>query len=409
MIRRSVAPRSLSGPRAIVAGLVLALALPVTGRDINLDEIYLKESSPYITRLILEKIDVYLSAGARFVDRNVIFSGWMSGDALAYVKEIPKLVENQVWVYRISSARKDLIGRVKGDIMHARVSPSGRFIALWRFISRGEVLPKSEIVLVSLPGGEQTVLPASGSVLDFTFAPEGNSILRESKQGIEEYIVTGSISRLVLDRSRYAGVSAGSSPVLAYPSMDRSRWLVLSGGGGNYKTLLLEGKSQKEISGITSSTEISWMGNTAFAYRKGAGGAYAVYTQRISDGSGKHVGGDSLNTSINYSPGTGILSWLRDGLINLYYPSSNRHVSTGLEGDDVNFDGTGSRFTAQLGKRLFLVNMGDLRNRSIEVRRSVAKVLSIYEDLMGRKVEFDNDYSSTYIDRKIKLYREVGR
>ncbi len=397
------------GPRMLFAGLVLAMSLPVSGRDINLDEIYLKGSSPYVTRLILEKIDVYLSAGARLVDRNVIFSGWVSGDVLAYIKEVPRRMENQVWIYRIGTARKEMITSVNGDVMHARVSSSGRFIALWRFIDRGGAIPRGEIVLVSLPGGAQTVLPASGALLDFTVTPDGNSILLDTERGIEEYVVTGAVKKLIVDRARYSSIGGGSAPVLAYPSFDRSRWLVLSGGGGNYKTLLLEGGAQKDIKGITSSAEISWMGNTAFAYRKGYGGSYAVYRHRVSDGSEKLLGGDSLNTSIGYSPGPGILSWLRDGLITLYYPSSDRHAATGLEGDDVSFDSTGSRFIAQLGKRLFLVNMGELRNRSIEVRRSVVKVLGIYEDLRGRKTEFDNDYSSTYIDRKIKLYREVGR
>lgn len=380
---------------------------PAMARDINLDEIYFKSSSPYQTKLLLGKLDAWFAVGARLVDRNVIFSGWMSGAELAYVKEEPGLGENLVCTYHVQSKRSAVAARVKGDVMYARVTPNGRHLVIKRLIRKGDIVPEGEIVIVALPGGAQTILSRPNPLLDHTISPDGNSLLLESREGIEEYRIPGGSKRLVLARPACAAGVTQSSPTLAFPSPDRTMWVLLNGGGGTYRACLSGNGASREIRGITSCAEFWWLGKTAFAYRGGSAGDYSVVVHRVRDNSERTIGGGSLNTSIGYSPHAGILSWLRDGCIMLYYPSSGRHVATGLEGEDVDFNPSGSSFTALIGHRLFLADMDSLRRKGIELKRAMVRVLSYYEELSRLPEERSNEFTPEYLGRKIRLYTEL--
>lgn len=403
-----MSPKKLLSVIAMAVCAAIACFVPASARDINLDEIYLKGTSPFQTRLLLAKLDSWLAVGARLVDRNVSFAGWISGSDLVYVKESPG-GENLVCTYNIVSNKTVTAAVVKGDVMHARVSPGGRFIALKRLIRGNDIVPDGQTVIVALPGGGQTVLSSPSPLLDFTLSENGTSLLLESSGGIDEYRVQGGTRRTVLGRSACPAAFQQNVPTLAYPSPDNARWIVLGGGGGSYRACLIEGGSSREISGVTSASELCWLGNTAFAYRGGSAGAYSVVLHRLQGNQARIIGGESLNTSLAYSPHAGILSWLRDGSIMLFYPATGRQVATGLEGDDVAFDPAGSRFTALIGHRLFLADLDSLRRRGVELKRAMDRVLYIYEELARRPGEMQNEFSSEYVSRKIRLYRELLR
>ncbi len=394
---------------AMAAFAAIACCVPASARDINLDGIYLKATSPYQTKLLLGKLDAWFAVGARLLDREVVFAGWMSGAEIAYVKEDAGTGENLVCVYRVPENRYSVAARVKGDVMHAAVSPSGRYMVMKRLIRRGDIIPEGEIVVVALPGGEQTVLATGNPLPDYTVSPDGNSLYLETEGGIDEYRMTGGARRRVLGRSACPEAFRKTSPTLAFSSPDRGRWVVLSGGGGYYTACLHGPGATRPVRGITSSMELCWLGNTAFAFRSGGVGDHSVVEYRVRDGSTRMVGGGSLNTSISYSPHAGILSWLLDGLIMLYYPAQGRKVTTGLEGEDVFFDPAGSRFTALVGRRLFLADLHSLRSRGIELKRAQEHLLSLYRELSRLPGEGSNEFSREYIGRKIKLYRELLR
>jgi hypothetical protein len=390
----------------MAVGAAIACSGAASARDINLDEIYIKSSSPFQTRLLLAKLDSWLAVGARLIDRNVAFAGWISGSDLVYVKEAPG-GENLIRTHNIVSNKTVTAAVVKGDVMYARVSPGGGFIALKRLIRGNDIVPDGEIVIVTLPGGGQTVISSPNPLLDFTLAGNGTSLLLESGGGIDEYRVQGGTRRTVLGRSACPAAFQQNAPTLAYPSPDNARWVVLSGGGGSYRACLAEGGASREIRGVTSASELCWLGNTAFAYRGGSAGAYSVVVHRLQGNQAGIIGGESFNTSISCSPHAGILSWLRDGAIMLYYPALGRQVATGLEGEEVTFDPAGSRFIALTGHRLFLADLDSLRRKGIELKRAMARVLFIYEELARRPGEMQNEFSSEYVSRKIRLYREL--
>jgi len=383
------------------------MSVPALGRDINLDDVYLKSTSPFQTKLLLGRVDAYLAAGSRFIDRGVIFAGWKSAGEVVYLKEVRGAGENILALRHLVTGRSREIARIRGDVMFARVAPGGGYMALKRLVPGTDIVPDNEIVLVSLHDGKEKVIPSESPLLDFTISPDGNSIFMASSAGIDEVMFVGGARRTVLGKSACTTIFNSSSPALAYPSPDRSRWVLLNGGGGTYRACLVEGGRSAEIEGVTSASEFAWVGNTSFAFRGGYAGNYTPALHGVRGGPARALGGESFNTSISYSAAPGVLSWLRDGCIMLYYPSTNTHVVTGLEGDDVAVDAAGSRFISLTGNRLFVTEMDALRRRSIDIKRAQRKQLAVYQEVRLRTGEHRNEYTGLYLDRKIRLYREL--
>ncbi len=404
--------KSCSGNTGLCAFLVAAvctaaMSVSAFGRDINLDEVYLKSESPYQTKLLLGKIDAYLAAGSRLIDRGVVFSGWKSAEEVVFLKEVRGTGENILSIYDLAAGKSREIARFRGDVMFARVAPGGRYMAMRRLVPGADIVPDNEIVLMSLHDGKEKVIPSSNALLDFTLSQDGNSIFIESSLGIEEITFVGGTGRTVLGKPVCPWIFRGESPVLAYPSPDRSRWVLMTGGGGIYRACLIEGGKSVKIGGVTSSSEFAWVGNTSFAYRRGYAGNYTLALQTLPGGEAKALGAESFNTSMFYSISAGILSWLRDGCIMLYYPATNVRLATGLEGDDVAVDAAGSRFISLLGNRLFVTEINALRRRSIDIRRIHRRQLSLYQEVRLRTVEHRNEFTARYLDRKISLYRDL--
>ena len=107
-------------------------------RDINLDEIYIKRSSPLLKKLIFQKLDTYAKVNAVLVDRNVIYSGWISGDYILYIKESPVANVNIIYKYHARRQKNEEIYRVKGHITHSHISWNGRYIFLKRLIQKNK-------------------------------------------------------------------------------------------------------------------------------------------------------------------------------------------------------------------------------------------------------------------------------
>ncbi|MFH0974944.1 MAG: hypothetical protein V1874_04080 [Spirochaetota bacterium] len=380
----------------------------ISARDINLDEIYIKKNSSLAKKLAAEKLEVYNKAGAVFVDRNVVFSGWISGDEIIYIKEAGSGNTNYVYKYKPRDRKAVEICRLHGLITIARVSPNGRFLVLKRLIRNAGIIPKGELIIINISSAEVKIQSSAYAFLDFNITDEGNSIIFEKYGGIIEYFFDTEIQSELLLKKKYNEISGNNNPSIAYLSPDRQKILVLNGSGGSYKAKLIYfNKNESSLfKTISSASELFWLNNISFVYRSGYAGNYSVNIYNIKENKKTILLKQSLNTNINYSVHSGKVAFLKEQLICFYNMPGNKVVNTGLEGEDISF-APNDRFVSLFLKKLFIVSSNSLEKKHIELKRSWGLIHQMYIDLLEKKDELENEYSRNYIERKIRVYKEL--
>jgi hypothetical protein len=379
-------------------------ALPA--RDINLDEIYIKNTSPSLKKLALEKLEIYQTIEAVFVDSSVIFALWIGGNEIIYIKESDQLRTNYIFKYRLMDRRYVELCKVSGVITIARVTHSGRYLVLKRLVQGRNLVPQGETLIVNLESGQSKIISSSYAFLDFTVPGEGSSILLERGKGIVESFLDRNLQKDLLGKKSYDDIIISPTPSLCYLSPDRQKFLILNGSGGNYNAKLLRNTGSIIIDGISSSSEIFWLDNFTLIYRTGYAGNFSVMLHNIRNSKTKMLLKNSYNTNINYSENSGIISFLKDQVILFYNKYEDKIVDTGLEGEDISFSPNG-KFISLLYKKLFLVNSELLERKHIELKRSWNLILNLYKALYNRKDEFENEHSRLFIERKIQLYNKL--
>jgi hypothetical protein len=390
--------------------LVVFFCSPVdiSARDINLDEIYLKKNSSLLKKLSAEKLEAYNKAGAVFVDRNVIFSGWISGNEIIYIKEAGSSNTNYLYKYKLRDRKATELCRLHGLITTARVTPNGRYIVLKRLVRNAGFIPKGELIIINISSAEVKIQSSAYAFLDFYITDEGNSIIFEKGSGITEYFFDTEIQSELLLKKKYNEICGNNNPSVAYLSPDRQKILVLNGSGGSYKAkLIYNNKNESSLfKTISSASELFWLNNFSFVYRSGYAGNYSVNIYNIKENKKTVLLKQSLNTNINYSGYSGKIAFLKDQLICFYNISGNKVINTGLEGEDVSF-APNDKFVSLFLKKLFIVSSNSLEKKHIEIKRSWRLIHQMYNDLLETQGEFENEYSRSYIERKIRVYKEL--
>lgn len=380
-----------------------------SARDINLDEIYIRLSSPLLHRLIISKLDAYQEAGGRLVDSGVIFAGWFSGKDVVYVKEFPGTEENAVCSYDIRTGRQRELFRLSGTVTAMEVTADGRHVVIKRMIRRRSVVPDNELLVYYLPTGRSYRVASDSIFRDFSLAPEGNSMFYETGKGIEELTLFSKVRRVAVPKIQYSLIVSTSNPSVAYFSPGRNRYLVMNGGGGRYKGILFGAERASIIHGFTSPRELFFVDNNTIAGRKGYTGHFFVSLKNLITGREERFAYPSLNTSLSHSRVSGILSFTKDQMIQFYMLNEKRLFDAGIEGEDVSFSTDGVNFTALICSRLFIVNRHNLARMRIGLRRSWNSILRIYRELKTRPGDMDNEFSTQYIVRKIRIYSDLLR
>lgn len=391
----------------IVFVLSLFCASGAWARDINLDEIYIKKSSDYLKKLAADKLDTYQKVGATFVCRDVIFAQWISGSELLYIREIPASDCNIFYRYHLRKRTSIEICRVYGFITIARMSASSRYLAAKRIVQKNGIIPEGEMIILDVRTGTISVNRSLSPFLDFSFSPDGNSLIFEKAEGIVEYFPQSGFTRVLLRKPGYSDILISKGPSIAWQSPDKTKMLVVNGSGGNYKGMIFSGGKQFPIEGISSSSEIFWLNNQRIVFRKGYAGNYSVIDYNINKKQGIPILKQSFNTNIFFSGHSDIISFLREQIIYLYSITDSRMTNTGLEGEDISFAPGGSMFISLIYKKLFVVNINTVNRRRIELKRSWKSILASYMNLKDQKQEFDNEYSAYYINRKIRVYSDL--
>lgn len=385
------------------------LSTGLLARDINLDDIYIKNTSLNYKKLVLEKLETYKKIRAAFVDNNVIFAYWISGDEIIYIKESISLNTNFVFRYRPRDRRALELCRLSGAVTVAKTILNGKYLVIKRLIQAKSIIPHGEMVIVDLRSGRMRIRKSPYAFLDFSIAPEGNSILIENAKGISELAFDNSVQRVLLKRNEYSDIIISDNPCIAYISPDRKRILVVNGSGGNYRAKLITDNGKNiRIGEISSSSEVFWTDNFSFVYRTGYAGNFSVVKYNVYNNKKSYLLKGSYNTNIICSRNAEIISFLKEQLIHLYDNSEKNVVNTGLEGEDVSFDPNGNRFVALLYKKLFIINKNKIKKLNIELKRSWKQLYAIYKDMIDKKQYFKNNYSRYYIKRKIGLYRDLA-
>lgn len=396
--------------KILIFVLMLFTVNAVKARDVNLDKIYIKKNSKYLYNLIDAKLELFNVIGASLVDKNIIFSGWTSGNRIIYVKEYLKQNKNIVYEYFPSSRIKKKLASIKGAIIFGRVSLNGHYLFLKRMIKKKNVIPENEIIIIDLIKKKRQILKSNFYFLDYTISFDGESIIYENTKGLVEYFPSQNKKRLLLKKSKYNNIRFQGNPVLAYQSPSKQNLLLISGGGGQYKAALYSNKRKVDnLSFITSATELFWLDNNRFVCRKGYTGYYQVAMYNINKKQIKNISKYSFNTNIVFSARNNIISFLQDGGLAFYQHKNNKNEKFPLEGEDIIFSPKGNSFCIIFNKTLFIAKQQSLYKKFIEMKRISKRILNNYKTLSKLSSNWDNRYSGEYIRRKIKLYKQYTK
>ncbi|MCP4137712.1 MAG: hypothetical protein GY754_42505 [bacterium] len=374
-------------------------------RDIDLDKMYIKTDSSLYKQLLRKKTGLYYAINSQYIDKNVIFAGWVQRNTVVYIQEFSGT--NVVYTYNLSRKRRSEVTRLGGTITTVRVSPNGKYVFIKRLVIKSDGYPVGETILLNIRSRTFKLSTTPYPFLDFSVTPGGNSILFENGKGIVELFPESGIKRLVKDRSFYADIYGSGSPAIAWLSPNKTKLLIVHGSGGSYRAKVIVGDSGSLVSGITSVEEVDWINNNEFVFRKGYPGNFSVHLFNTKTGSDKKLLSHSLNTNIRLSRYPQLISFLNNQVIQVYDIRNESLFNTGLEGEDILFSPGGSKFTSLLFKRLFITDIDSIKKNRLTIKRSSKKILNLYEILLSNKSYWDNEYSAEYIRKKIRVYKKL--
>ncbi len=378
---------------------IFLFILPASGRDIDLDRIYLNKSYPFYHQLLNYRLEAYRRSGARFIDRNTIFVHWLNADQLIYLKEFPSTTV--IYRYNLKDSSRREIGRLAGTVTTSPLTPNGRFLACKILYLSRNSLPYQKLCVVNCNTGKILYRPSNFPFKDYSHSPSGSGIILEGERGFLQFYPSAGINRLLLPRKKYISQLATRDPRILLLSPDRLKKLIVAGSGGSYRSLLLSDRGIKKISDISSSRETFWLNNEEIIYRSGYSGHYSVKVKNIINDKIITLIKNTLNSGISVSHETGLVSFLDNQVITLYTSQKGLTVRTGLEGDDICFNPSASRFAALLYGKCFIVRHTTLLRRLPAVKSQVKR---LYRKLQHLNKYHINSYSTEYCRKKVQSY-----
>lgn len=389
--------------RLFILTVIVFSVIPSVGKDINLDKIYIKDDSKYYKMLLDRKIDAHKAIHSLFIDRDVIFAGWMSGREIIYLKELS--VSNVIFRYNLIHHSREEVLRFEGVVTFCEISNNKRYLFIKRFIPENEAFPRGETLILNIEQRKVNILKTTNLFVDYTQSSEGNSIFYENNGGfIEHFPVTG-IKRLVCRRIKYTDIIRKNGVNLLYFSPNRLKKLIVSGSGGFYMAKIITRNRTWKVRNITSATEIKWINNRSFFYRSGSPGSYTLNLYDTVKKKSRRIISNSLNTNLSYSHNPGIAAALKNQVIHIYRISENRLFNIGIEGEDISFSPDGNRFTSLLLKKLFITNFHSIEKQGLLLKMNSKVILEIYRTLLKKRGEWENEYTHLYLKKKIAEYK----
>ena len=375
-------------------------ALP---RDIDLDSIYIKNSSPYFQKLFELKLEAYQKVDSQLIDRDVVFADWTNGFEILYIKEVKSI--NIAFLYNRKSRASLELFRFTGTPTIMKMAYGGRYCLIKRILVEESGLPTGDGFCYDIISKSKWQLPGTYPFLDFTLSPSGGSLLHENLSGITEIDISTKQSGVLIQKEMYADIISPGSPSMVFLSPNRKNMVVLGGSGGNYSARIFYANKTWSFNDIGSISEFFWISNHAFVYRKGVPGNFSVNVYEMKTRSSSIIMGDSFHTSINFSSNAKMISFLKDQVIHCYSLRENKIINTGIEGDDVSFSPDGNRFVSLLRHRLFMSDIAKTIKKQQELNSVNRSLADLYRNLQSMKSSWENEYTPVYIKRKLALYK----
>jgi hypothetical protein len=382
--------------------LLFVINVPLLSRDIDLDAVYLEKGSSLYREITSVKEKLYGRISSQYIDANVIFAQWYSGDEIVYIKEFSQL--NIVYKYNRKSESKEEIIRFPGNLTYADLNMTGNIIYAKVLSLDDNGVAKSESLVININSREMTKKRSNYLFIDYTMHPTEDSFISESKDGIIKTSLISFESRLIIPKNKYDDIASGNDPVLAYISHDEKKTAIITGSGGSYKTKIITDQGSQILSGVSSSSDFRWIDNNRFVYMSGGGGNYSVKVYDVTTKKSQVLIPSTLNPDINYSDKPGIITGLENQIITVIPRDLNSRLETGLEGEESYFSPDGRRFISIYLGKLYVSSLNMIEKNRLDIRRSAEELIRLYEKAAGMKSIWNSDYSREYINKKIKQY-----
>lgn len=379
--------------------------VPLFSRDIDLDRIYINSSSSTYRQITEAREKLYNEIFSIEVDTGVIFSAWAGTGEILYIKETGTL--NILYIYNMKSRKKREIHRFRGNVTTAMLSHTGNLLAVKTLYYSG-AKPVSQNIYIDIATNAVKQESSTAMFRDMTFYPVSDYLLLYSKGGIYKFSPFSGTRELIIPESRFNDMREKEDAISAHFSPDKTKMVILSGGGGSYKARLFTDTGSYTITGVSSNLDLLWIDNNRFAFRSGSAGNYSVKIYKVNEGKEHTLLKGTLNPDIHYSADAEILTFLDNQLINIFYANNGKTIHTGIEGEEVYFSTDGSRFTSIYQGKLWITNINMLLRKGLEIRRSARKIAALYNSALNDKNLHENSYSENYIRLKIKLYNKIA-
>lgn len=382
--------------------LLLSAAFPALARDIDLDRIYIDRKYPRYARLASHRIEAYRKSGARFIDRQIIFVHWISADRLVYLKEFKSITI--VYEYNLKNSSRREVIRLAGTVTLSSLTKDRRFIVCKLLQINGASLPTQKLSIIDWRQGTVHYKASDFPFKDFSLFPSGDGIIIEKPRGFVRCHAAAGIEQLILPSREYQPQLKGYAPRILLISPDRLNKIILGGSGGSYRTLLISRGKSRFIKGPTSSRETYWLDNERILYRSGYTGNFAVTIHNIKNGKRNRLLKGTLNSGIALSRGSRQFACLDNQVIALYDYDKNKPLFTCLEGDEISFSPSGSRFAALLYGKCFIVKKAILVRRLSDLKAEVRHLQRLYRHIASTRKYHLNTFAEIYCRKKIQSY-----
>jgi hypothetical protein len=379
--------------------------VPLFARDIDLDAVYLEKSSGIYREITAVKERLYTRITSLYIDSNVIFAQWCSGDEIVYIKEFPQL--NIVYKYKKNSREKEEIVRFPGNLTYADLNRKGNIIYAKILSIDDSGGAKSESVIININSKQITKRKAKYLFIDYTMHPSDDSVINESNEGIIKTSLINLETKLIIPGNKYNDIVSGNDPVLAYISPDEKKAAILTGSGGAYKTKIITDQGDQTLTGVSSCSDFRWIDNNRFVYMSGGAGNYSVKVYDTAAKKSKEIISGTLNPDINYSEKPGIITALENQVIIIIPRDLNSRVETGIEGEESYFSPDGRRFTSIYLGKLYVNSLNMIEQYRLDIRRSAEELIKLYGKAANMESIWTSDYSKEYINKKIKQYDKL--
>ena len=98
---------------SILCTICMVMCFPLLARDVNLDKIYLKKGTGYLSKIVDAKMELYQNIGASLLGKDVIFADWTSGKRIVYIRENLKYNVNFISAYYPESRSRNRIAECR--------------------------------------------------------------------------------------------------------------------------------------------------------------------------------------------------------------------------------------------------------------------------------------------------------